>query len=253
MSTIFISYAREDKDRAERLAHECEIRGADPWWDRELTSGERYIETILRQVGQADHFVVLLSVHSKDSTWVAFEVGAARAREFELGRDLLKIANIDDCNVPGFLGERNATQWDESNQEGLRALLRSLELPEDVDYKPPAGEPDKSLVVFRAGGQWMELIVSHRGLECILVDVGEQRARLQWQMSGEEVIDCLKRELVVMSPRQDRSWSQFDVGRFSGWRWSPTLFSRGDGPSPEQTFQRELREHLESIRDFCSH
>jgi len=41
--------------------------------------GKRYSETILRQVGQADHFVLLLSVNSKDSTWVAFEVGAVRA------------------------------------------------------------------------------------------------------------------------------------------------------------------------------
>ena len=70
MSTIFISYAREDRDKARILAQAIEMRGADPWWDRELTSGERYIETILRQVGQADHFVLLLSAHSKDSTWV---------------------------------------------------------------------------------------------------------------------------------------------------------------------------------------
>jgi hypothetical protein len=133
----------------------------------------------------------------------------------------------------------------------LQALLRSLELPEDVDYKRPAGEPDKSLVVFRAGGQWMELIASHRGLECILVDVGEQRARLQWRMSREEAIECLEQNRVdVEPPRQELSWSRFDVGHFRGWRWSPTLFSHGNGPSPEQTFQRELKEHLESIRDF---
>jgi len=246
MSTIFISYAREDNKNAERLAQECEMRGADPWWDRELTSGERYIETILRQVGQADHFVLLLSVNSKDSTWVAFEVGAVRAREFELGRDLLKIVTIGGCDVPGFLSERNATPWNE-----WQALFESLGLPADIDYKPPSGDPDKSLVIFRAGGQWMELIVSQRGLECILVDVGEQRARLQWRMPRKEVMACIERErFSVDPPRPDRSWALFNVGRYTEWRWSPTLFSHGVSQAPEQIFLYELREHLESIRNF---
>ena len=246
MSTIFISYAREDRDKAQILAQEIEMRGADPWWDRELISGERYIETILRQVGQADHFVVLLSAHSQDSTWVAFEVGAVRAREMQLDRDLLKIAKLDDCNIPGFLGERNATQWDE-----MGALLKSLELPLNVDYKPPAGRPDKSLVVFRAGGQWMELVVSQRGLACILVDVGEQRARIQWQMKQEEVIDCLEHDRISIEPPQpDRSWLRFDIGNFREWRWSPVLFTHGDGPPPDQTFKQALRDHLELIRGF---
>ena len=248
MSTIFISYAREDKGKAENLAQECMFRGADPWWDRDLGSGERYIETILRQVGQADHFVLLHSEFSQNSTWVAFEVGAARAREFEQGRDLIKIANIDNSEVPGFLGERNATTF---NGDGLRALFKSLELPEDVDYKPPAGAPDKSLVVFRAGGQWMELIVSHRGLECTLVDVGEQRSRLQWRMSKQETVACHTQGAFAIKPRQDnRSWSQFDIGHFHGWRWSPTLFSHKDGPPPEQIFQDKLKEHLKCIEDF---
>jgi hypothetical protein len=249
MGTIFISYAREDKAKASQLAQECEFRGADPWWDRELSSGERYIESILRQVAQADHFVLLLSAFSANSNWVAFEVGAARAREFSMGRDFLKIAKLDDCDIPGFLGERNATQWQDNN-DGLIALLRSLDLPEDIDYKPPAGDPDKSLTVFRAGGQWMELIISRRGMECVLVDVGEQRSRLQWQMSREDVIRCLEHEVIHTDPpRPDRSWSLFNLG-FGGWRWSPALFTHGVDTTAEENLKRELLEHLASIYDF---
>lgn len=250
MGTVFISYAREDKDEASQLAQECELRGADPWWDRELGSGERYIESILRQVAQADHFVLLLSESSVNSNWVAFEVGAARAREFAIGRDFLKLAKLDDCEIPGFVGERNATEWN-ANYDGLLALLRSLGLPEDIDYKPSAGAPDRSLVVFRAGGQWMELIISHRGMECMLVDVGEQRSRLQWQMSRDDVIHCLEQQNVQIKPaRRDRSWSLFQVGYNGNWRWTPTLFSRGDDSTPEDNFKRELLEHLASIREF---
>lgn len=249
MGTIFISYAREDKAKASQLAQECESRGADPWWDRELSSGERYIESILRQVAQADHFVLLLSAYSANSTWVAFEVGAARAREFAMGRDFIKIANLDDSGIPGFVGERNATQWND-NHDGLLSLLRSLGLPESVDYKRPAGEPDKSLTVFRAGGQWMELIISHRGMECVLVDVGEQRSRLQWKMSRENVVSCLENDWIQIAPASsDRSWSVFSLG-YGDWRWSPALFSHGVDKSPEENFKEELSRHLESIHDF---
>lgn len=250
MGTIFISYAREDRDRALRLAEECQFRGADPWWDREISSGERYIESILRQVGQADHFVLLLSKSSVESNWVAFEVGAARAREFALGRDFVKIARIEECEVPGFIGERNATEWTHG-YEGLLTLLRSLDLPEEIDYKPPAGEPDRSLTVFRIGGQWMELIISHRGMECVLVDVGEQRSRLQWRMSRDDVITCLEANNIHVSPvRDDRSWSLFDLHYNGGWRWSPTLFTHVDDSTPEENFRQALVEHLASIHDF---
>ncbi len=250
MGTIFISYAREDKDKASQLAQECEMRGADPWWDRELGSGERYIESILRQVAQADHFVLLLSKSSANSNWVAFEVGAARAREFAIERDFLKIAKLDDCEIPGFVGERNATEWN-GNHDGLMTLLRSVGLPEDIDFKPSAGEPDRSLVVFRAGGQWMELIISRRGMECVLVDVGEQRSRLQWQMAQDDVIRCLERESIQIKPaRNDRSWSLFNVGNHGDWRWTPALFTRGEDTTPEENFRHAILEHLESIRDF---
>ncbi len=166
-----------------------------------------------------------------------------------MGRDFLKIAKLDECDIPGFVGERNATQW-QSNHAGLIALLRAMNLPENIDYKPPAGDPDKSLTVFRAGGQWMELIISRRGMECVLVDVGEQRSRLQWQMSRVDVIQCLENErLHIDPPRQDLSWSLFNLG-FGGWRWSPALFSHGVDARPEESFKAEVMQHLSSIRDF---
>ncbi len=242
MATIFISYSRDDDQKARDLAWEIEARGADAWWDREIISGERYIETILRQAGQADHFVLLLSESSVRSQWVAFEVGAARAREFSTGNDFLKIAKIDDCEIPGFLGERNATQWND-----LPSLMRSLGLPVDIDYKPPAGADDASLMVFKAGGQWMELVISHRGLECVLVDVGEQRSRMQWQMTREEVNGLTSGSIDIQPPREDRSWAVFSIGPKREWRWSPTLFARSDGPPPEERFKQALEKHLKNL------
>lgn len=241
MTTIFISYAREDTARAQELSQEFQMRGADVWWDRNLLSGERYIEAILRQVQHADHVLCLLSKHSAASTWVAFEVGAARAREVGAERDVLKVAQLDECVIPGFVGERQSTSLSGGDYANLMRLLPALGLHEEIDYKRPAGAADRALTVFRAGGQWMELIKSRRGLDCVLVDAGEERARIQWSIPTDRVAGS---EVSVDGPREGRSWSTFNVGACREWRWSPALFTRRDGPPPEQVFQEELGELL---------
>jgi hypothetical protein len=247
MTTIFISYAREDTQRAEQLAWEFRMRGADVWWDQNLHSGERYIETILRQIQHADHVLILLSEHSAASTWVSFEVGAARARELAAGRDILKVAHIDGSEVPGFIGERQSTPMQSGNDAELMELLPAFGLMPEIDYKPPSGQADASLTVFRAGGQWMELIASHRGLDCVLVDSGEERARIQWSIGKD---DLAEPGIAIGEPRPDRGWSTFSIKHMQDWRWSPALFTQRDGPPPHESFETALRELIEQVEGF---
>jgi hypothetical protein len=246
MPSIFISYAREEAGLAERLAGEFQDRGADVWWDRRLLSGERYIEAILRQVQHADYVLLLLSEHSEKSTWVAFEIGAARARELDAGQDFLCVAHVDECRVPGFIGERQATPFPHGTQKewtgSLQALLPSLGLPWPADYKAPAGEPHESLKVFQARGQWMELIKSESGLACVLGDSGEQRARIQWFLTPEELEGC---NTQVREPDPERGWSTFDLAGKHDWRWSPALFSQRGALPPKEAFEEALRELIE--------
>lgn len=42
MIDLFISYARADRDLAERLANELTSRGLLVWWDRQLLGGDDF-------------------------------------------------------------------------------------------------------------------------------------------------------------------------------------------------------------------
>ena len=53
MGAIFLSYAREDRSCAEKLAHVLGAAGHDVWWDRRLDGGEEFsaeIEAALEQI-----------------------------------------------------------------------------------------------------------------------------------------------------------------------------------------------------------
>ena len=234
MTSIFISYAREDHATARVLALQFAMRGASVWWDRSLLSGERYIDVILRQIAQADQVLLLLSRHSAKSRWVAFEVGAASAREQVSGADILRVAKLGRCAVPDFVGKRHCTPISSTN---VGPILPSLRLPNEIDYKPPPPTHDASLTVFRAGGQWMELIAHERGLDCVLVDAGDQRARLLWSIPrsglGRARVD-------VRPPRPERGWSTFEITGVGEWRWTPALFTSSRSNDPRATLKHEI-------------
>jgi TIR domain len=73
MADIFISYARADRDIAERLAAALEARGWSVWWDRRLHGGQAFDRLIEEAIETATAVVVLWSQSSIDSDWVRAE------------------------------------------------------------------------------------------------------------------------------------------------------------------------------------
>lgn len=91
---VFISYAREDRDHADRLSGALEARGWSVWWDPRIPAGQSFDETIERELETADCVVVLWSKHSIVSEWVKNEASAA------LDRGVLIPAEPAECNQP---------------------------------------------------------------------------------------------------------------------------------------------------------
>ena len=80
MSDIFISYASEDRPRAEMLAQTLEGRGWSTFWDRTIPSGKTWRETIVTELNGARCVIVLWSKASIKSGWVQEEADDANRR-----------------------------------------------------------------------------------------------------------------------------------------------------------------------------
>ncbi len=126
MADIFISYKREDRAVAERLAHALGQLGFEVWWDLDLLAGDKYRKVIREVIDQCKAAVVLWSARSVDSDFVMDEAGHAKAR----GK--LCPARIESLDLPFGFGQiqtDDLTGWDgELTHAGFQGLVRSLEV-----------------------------------------------------------------------------------------------------------------------------
>lgn len=108
MAEVFLSYSREDRARAEQVAHALEAAGIDVFWDNEIPPGTTWADYIEQKLSQCKALVVLWSQHSTKSQWVR--------EEARLGRDkgVLIPAALDNSPPPFGFGEVQAadlSQW----------------------------------------------------------------------------------------------------------------------------------------------
>lgn len=94
MAQVFISYAREDRPTAEKLARVLETRGWSTWWDAHLQPGQIWDEIIEQELAAARCVVVLWSGTSKVKRFVKLEA------EDALNRHILVPALIEDVTLP---------------------------------------------------------------------------------------------------------------------------------------------------------
>src|SRR4051794_20343985 len=79
MSDVFVSYARPDEPRAERVAEALRSLGYRVWRDDELPAHRPYSEVIEERLTSAKAVVVLWSAEAARSQWVRAEADSARA------------------------------------------------------------------------------------------------------------------------------------------------------------------------------
>ena len=159
MSDIFISYAREDLDRARRLASALESRGWSVWWDRRIIAGQTFDQTIERELESARSVVVLWSKDSIESEWTKNEATVAAER------NVLVPALLDDVRIPLEFRRRqtaNLIDWDgDASHEGFQALCEGIagrigapSLTTRTNALPPPPPPDRPWLIRAKWRTW---------------------------------------------------------------------------------------------------
>lgn len=106
MSDIFISYAREDKPKAQVLAEVLEEQGWTLWWDPNVRIGSKFDQIIKAELDAAKCVIVLWSRASALSDWVKDEAAEAARRS------ILVPVLIEDTEIPfGFGFRQLQTAW----------------------------------------------------------------------------------------------------------------------------------------------
>jgi len=131
MSDIFISYAREDRPRAEAIAKALEDHGWSVWWDWVIPTGKKFRRVIQEKLDKARCVVVLWSANSIESDWVIEEASEGN------DRGILLPVLIEKVRPP--MGFRSMHAADLTNWEGGAAAPAFLRFCADI--APLIGAP----------------------------------------------------------------------------------------------------------------
>ena len=145
MSDIFLSYAREDTERASLLAQTLQQQGHSVWWDRRILSGSSFDKVIKKALDEARCVIVLWSWDSVDSDWVKEE--AARGKH----RQILVPVLIDQVDIPlgfGRIQTSDLVDWqgDETDPR-LQQLFLSVAAilgQKAIEQRPQRARPKRS-------------------------------------------------------------------------------------------------------------
>lgn len=142
MADIFISYAREDGERAKRLAEALEQHGWSVWWDPDIHPGETWDQVIERELDAARCVTVLWSKRSILKDWVRVEATEG------LDRRILVPALIEDVRPPlrfRHVQAASLIDWNgEDGHRGFERLLKALMAKLDAPQQPQTPTPQQT-------------------------------------------------------------------------------------------------------------
>jgi len=124
MNDIFLSYSRENKDKAKLLADALSSQGWNVWWDRTIAAGKEFDVAIEEAIEQSRCMIVLWSKHSIESRWVKTEASEG------VDRQILVPILIEDVKIPLAFKRLHAASL--INWDGDTTSLEFGKLIEDI-------------------------------------------------------------------------------------------------------------------------
>jgi hypothetical protein len=139
MSDIFVSYAREDRDRVSLLVQALEKKDWTVFWDRIIRPGEKYRDIIEAEIQACRCVLVVWTEQSVHSGWVQDEA--------QLGEKKLVPVLLDEVRLPlgfGTIHAANLVGW--NGNESAPSFVRLIsdiatKLDGPAPVKPPPHPP----------------------------------------------------------------------------------------------------------------
>jgi hypothetical protein len=167
MSGIFISYAREDGDTAEKLEEVFRGHGIQVWRDQEsIYAGEHWPEAIGRGIAGQRIFLLLWSKNSAVSHFVGFEWNTALA----LQKTVVPVF-LDNAPLPAALSAKNGVLLEDFDQ----AVKKILDL---MDISPPSDHRQNLQVMDHLSK------IEEKNVETVLERVKTIYHQQGWQVHG---------------------------------------------------------------------
>jgi hypothetical protein len=196
MVDVFVSYAREDLNRAQPIVSAIIDRGWDVWWDRDLSAGHRFDESVEQALDSAKLVIVLWSRKSVTSDWVKTEANEA------LDRDVLLPVLLDEVRLPlAFRRSQCIDLTDVPTTDSLNGLLDEISvrlsttIPEDgfVGRSDELGMLQKAVDDAIAGQGNLSLVAGEPGigktrlLQALEIRLDKAAINVHWGFSYEDV------------------------------------------------------------------
>lgn len=153
MANIFLSYDRDDQQRARPLAALLERSGHDVWWDRQIKGGREFGAEIEAALERAAKVVVLWSQGAVKSAWVRDEAA--------VGRDSGRLVPVTIDGTPPPLGFRQFQTIDLSGWKGrgrtpeIEEFLSAVETGELV--RTGVGPPSVTQAEWKPGRRALQV------------------------------------------------------------------------------------------------
>ncbi len=209
MADIFISYARADRDKIERLASALEGEGYSVWWDRHIESGAEFSTDIERELGAAKAVIVCWSEEGAKSRWVKDEATIAH----RAGK--LKTISLDGTEPPiGYMQfhSHGMSSWSGGRDEPQFIELRDsiathmAKLGEDVPIALAVTPTPTPQPIHASVKPWAEKLMAPIPLAAIAVLVVAIVASILLMGRGGETDDgAIVAEQTRSSPQAPRT------------------------------------------------
>jgi hypothetical protein len=199
MTTVFVSYGRENDQAVRSLAHDLDALGHSIWFDQALTGGRAWWDHILGRIRDSDVFLFALSPESLDSEACRQECSYA----FKLGKTVLPVLVADGIKadlLPPMLAQIQYVDYRGQDKSAVFSLMKAFDaLPPLRPMPDPL--PDPPAIPMSYLGSLMEQITVATPLP-----FGEQTAlvvRLKQGLRDPKTADSARDLLLRLRARDD--------------------------------------------------